>query len=51
MVGAPIGDVGLHHPKPPKLKFKKHRFFGYYDIKMLRDLPFSRNNPLKSADE
>jgi hypothetical protein len=35
------------NPPPPNrnLKIKQH------DIRLLRDLPFSRNEPLKSADE
>jgi hypothetical protein len=37
-------------PKPAKPKLKKHRFCRYYDIKILRDFPFSRNQQLKLAD-
>jgi hypothetical protein len=36
---------------PPKPKFQKHRRFGFCSIKVLRDFPFSRNQPLKSADD
>jgi hypothetical protein len=45
------GPPGCSPPKPPKLKFSKHRFCRYYDIKVLRDFPFNRNQPLKSADD
>jgi hypothetical protein len=38
-------------PNPQKLKFKEHRYYRYYDIKISRDLPFSRNQSLKSADD
>jgi hypothetical protein len=41
--------AGLQPPNPPKPKLKKNCI--YYDIKILRDLPFSRNQPLKSADD
>jgi hypothetical protein len=36
------------HPKPPKLKVKKHRFCRYYDIKTFTCFP---PHPLKSVDE
>jgi hypothetical protein len=35
----------------PKLKFTKHRFLGMMLLNVLRDLPFSRIKPPKSADE
>jgi hypothetical protein len=41
-----------HTPKRPKRKFKKN--IDFVDImisKVLRDFPFSRNQPLKSADD
>jgi hypothetical protein len=37
-------------PKPPKLKCKRHRFVNIMISKVLRDFPFSRNQPLKLAD-
>ena len=38
--------------KAPKLKLKKNTDFVDITIsKVLRDLPFSRNQPLKSADD
>jgi hypothetical protein len=41
-----------HPPKPPKLKLKKNTDFVAIMIsKVLRDLPFSRNQPLKSPDD
>jgi hypothetical protein len=47
--GAPREEAaGLQHPKPPKLKFIKHRFYRYYTKKFF---PFSCNEPLKWADE
>jgi hypothetical protein len=45
------GAAGLQPPpKPPKPKFKKQTFRRFYDIKFLRDFPFSRTQPLESAD-
>jgi hypothetical protein len=40
-------------PNTPKSKFKQPRFCRYCIMisKVLRDLPFSRNQPLKSVDE
>jgi hypothetical protein len=38
-------------PKAPKPTFIKHTFFIFYDMNILGDLPFSRNQPLKSADD
>ena len=37
-------------PKPPKIEIKE---IGFVDIisELLHDLPFSRNQPLKSADD
>jgi hypothetical protein len=48
--------AGLQPPKPvpppPKAEIKKNTDFVYIMIsKVLRDLPFSRNQPLKSADD
>jgi hypothetical protein len=42
----PRGAAGLQPPPqgPPKPKFKKHIFCRHDDIKVLRDLPFSRNS-------
>jgi hypothetical protein len=45
------GAAELKPPNPKKLKFKKHAFVAIMISKVLRDLPFSRNQPLKSADE
>jgi hypothetical protein len=47
------GVVGLQPPppKPPKPKVKKDRFCEHVGIKVLRDFSFSRNQPLKSADD
>jgi hypothetical protein len=36
---------------PPKRNVKKQRFCRHDDMKVLRNLPFSRNQPLKSADD
>jgi hypothetical protein len=36
---------------PKKAKLKKHRFCRHDDINVLRDLPFSLNQYLKSADD
>jgi hypothetical protein len=36
---------------PPKPKLKKTHFLDIMVLKVLRDLPFSRNQPLKSADD
>jgi hypothetical protein len=46
------GGGGLQ-PDSPFLnsKFKKHRFSNTMVSKVLRDLPFSQNQPLKSADD
>jgi hypothetical protein len=55
--GAPKGGrdlPGCGHPttNSPKPKFKKNTdFVGIIIYKVLRDLPFSRNQPLNSADE
>jgi hypothetical protein len=51
-MGTPRGAGGMHPPKHPKVKLKKKtEFCRYYDIRILRDLPFSRNHPMKSADD
>jgi hypothetical protein len=44
------GAARLLRSKPAKLKFKKH-FIRNMISKVLRDFPFSRNQPLKSADD
>jgi hypothetical protein len=36
---------------PHNRNLKEHKFCRYYDIRILRDLPFSRNQTLKSADD
>jgi hypothetical protein len=43
----------LQPPQTPQNRnLKKRRFCGYYDIIMiLRNFPFSRNQPLQSADD
>ena len=38
-------------PLPPKVKFDKHGFFRHGDTKVLCDLRFSLNKPLKSAED
>jgi hypothetical protein len=38
-------------PKPPKTEIKKTYFVDIITSKVLRDLPFSQNQPLKSADK
>jgi hypothetical protein len=55
-IGAPKGDAaGLHLPPPPQTlrnRNLKNTDFVYIMIsKVLRDFPFSRNQPLKSADD
>jgi hypothetical protein len=53
MHGRTQGGVGCRAadpPNPPKLKFKKHRVLDMIS-KILRDILFSRNQPLKSADD
>jgi hypothetical protein len=52
--GAPNGGAaGLQPPpNPPKLKFKKHRFCRYDNIKKFYVIsPSAENQPLKSADD
>jgi hypothetical protein len=51
--GAPPGGGGtaarqLH---PPKIEIKKTHFVGAMTWNVLRDLPFSRNDPLKWGDD
>jgi hypothetical protein len=46
--GRGLPGCSIPPPNPQKLKFKK-QFCRYYDIKVLRDFSFSRNQPLKSA--
>jgi len=43
--------VALDVVLPPKSKLKKRRFDRHDDIKVIRDLPLSRNLPLKSPDD
>ena len=52
-VGAQSRGVLRAANRPPEPKFIKQRFCGHDDMKLalLRDLPFSRNQPLKWADE
>jgi hypothetical protein len=38
-------------PKPPKTEIKKKDFVDIVISNALRDLPISRNQPLKSADD
>jgi hypothetical protein len=48
------GDAGLEPPPPPKHpkpKLKKTDFVDTMISNVLRDLPFSRNKPLKSTDD
>jgi hypothetical protein len=47
-IGAPMGALPKCGPRQSK---KKKRFSRHDDIKVLRDLRFSLNQPLKSADE
>ena len=51
--GAPKGGaVALQPPKPPKNRnFKISDFVDIIISRVLRDLPFSRNQPLKSTDD
>jgi hypothetical protein len=43
---------GLQSPKPPKTKLKKKTDIVDTTISnVLRDFPFSQNQPLKSADD
>jgi hypothetical protein len=49
--GAPKGAAGLQpSPNPPKPKFKTTDFVDMTISNVLRDSPFSGNQPLKSAD-
>jgi hypothetical protein len=48
MKGLPGCSPLTHHPKP---KFKKSNFVDIKIATVLRDFPFSRNQPLKSADD
>jgi hypothetical protein len=52
--GAPGGLPGCSPPQTPKNQNKKKRKTDFVDImisKVLCDFPFSRNQPLKSADD
>jgi hypothetical protein len=44
------GAAGLQPPNP-KTEYFKTDFVGIVTSKVLRDLPFSRNQPLKSDDD
>jgi hypothetical protein len=51
-----VGTAGLqptHTPPPPhtKTKFRNTDFVDTLILNVLRDLPFGRNNPLKSSDD
>jgi hypothetical protein len=43
--------AGLKAPKPPKREFKKAGFLDIMISNLFRDFRFSRNQPLKSADD
>jgi hypothetical protein len=43
--------LGQGRTQTPENRNLKNRFGRYYDKKVLRDLPFSRNQPLKSAGD
>jgi F0F1-type ATP synthase membrane subunit c/vacuolar-type H+-ATPase subunit K len=43
-------QAAAHTPKPPNLKFKRY-FLNIVMSNVVRDLPFSCNHPLKSADD
>jgi hypothetical protein len=46
------GAAGLQHPQTPQNRnLKNTDFVDIVISKVLRDFPFSRNQPLKSADE
>jgi hypothetical protein len=45
------GAGGLQPPKPPKTEIKNTDFVGIMISKVLRDFAFSRNQPLKLADD
>jgi hypothetical protein len=52
--GAPKGEggaTGLQPSNPPKPKLKEIYFVDIMISKVLRDFPFSRNQPLKTADD
>jgi hypothetical protein len=52
ITGAPKREADrLQLPHPHKAKFKKHRFCRFDDIKVLSDLYFTFNQPLKSNDD
>ena len=44
-------DWGLSGPPPPKAEFKNTDFVDTMISKVLRDLRFDLNHPLKSADD
>lgn len=46
----PKGGKELQGATPPNQNLK-NRFCRHDDIKLLRDLPFSQNQPLKSSDD
>jgi hypothetical protein len=45
-----MGLLGCSSPNPPRLTFKNSNFVDIVMSKVLRGLPFSRNQPLKEAD-
>jgi hypothetical protein len=49
----PRGTAGLQPtpPKPPIRNLKNAYFVGIMIAKVLHDIPFSQNHPLKSADD
>jgi hypothetical protein len=52
--GAPKGGGGYQaaaFPNTPKLKFKNTDFVHTMISRVLRDLPSSQNQPIKSADD
>jgi hypothetical protein len=52
LTGAPKWEsAGLNPPQPKKAKFKNIHFVDTTISKILRDLRFSLNQPLKSADD
>jgi hypothetical protein len=49
--GDDLGGAGLQHPPNPRKPKKKTDIVDIMISKVLRDLPFNRNQPLKSADD
>jgi hypothetical protein len=45
------GAAGLQHPKPQKLNLKNTDFVDIMISTLLRYFPYSRNQPLKLADD